>query len=118
MTAKVASVFKALAMRLSVSESDFLYLSYEDIHTSDDLYFRLPTAAKLEELLEKELFDNCAYENEGGKIEVFARSSLDGAPEKRKWLRSGDTKQWIGWSCRCPCSREKQRSEDRPERRS
>ena len=43
MASGVASVFRALADKLEVRESDFLLLELEKVTTADQLYFMLPS---------------------------------------------------------------------------
>jgi len=87
MSSKVRSVFKSMAMKLGVEESDFLTLASAGICTADDFFFRLPTSAKLEDYLEQDMFTTLSYEEGDGRIVNYARSSQD-AVTSREWLRS------------------------------
>jgi hypothetical protein len=87
MASKVKSVFKSLAMRLEVEESDFLLLAYEGMESADDFFFKIPSVVKLEDYLEHDMYPLAAYERFDGTIATFQRVAHDPIA-LRQWLRS------------------------------
>jgi hypothetical protein len=86
MASKVKSVFRSLAMRLEVDESDFLLLSHDGMESADDFFFKIPSVAKLEDYLEQDMHPLAAYEQQDGTIVTFNRAANDPTP-LRQWCR-------------------------------
>ena len=77
MASRTAPLFEALAKRLGVAESDFLLLGREGIRTADDMYYKLPTTADLEDFLRTVLFPECAYiDEDSGQLTSCPRHQI------------------------------------------
>ena len=93
MASGVASVFRALADKLEVRESDFLLLELEKVTTADQLYFMLPSEANLEKFLEECIFPRGGEIDEGADPPVLGSVPREGAEDTAvcsRWLRSPD----------------------------
>eukprot|EP00972_Heterocapsa_arctica_P033328 4905310-Heterocapsa_arctica.AAC.1 len=56
MASQVDALFKGLAMKLDVSEPDFITLLHEGIHNANDYFVRIPDSERVEAFIKEVIF--------------------------------------------------------------
>ena len=77
MSARVASVFRAMAKELEVAESDVLTLAYSRIETANYFYFRLPNAQRLEDYMISDISPFQTHWSEVDSTEPHSRAACE-----------------------------------------
>ena len=84
MSSKVTSVFRGLAERLAADADDLLLLEADGINTCDELFFRLPSAERLEEYLGQRVYGFRAERRDDDTLNTLAASRTE---TRATWLR-------------------------------
>ena len=79
--ATLSSAFVRAAIKFNASESDYLVLESNGIHTFEALAYRVPKADDLEELLKMSIMPYSGYKHPDGKVEIFNREPPAAWPE-------------------------------------
>eukprot|EP00969_Alexandrium_andersonii_P037683 1652043-Alexandrium_andersonii.AAC.1 len=72
MSSRVASVFRGLAERLGCGEEDLAVLEADGLSSADELFFRIPTAERLEDYLGQRLFGSQGVRLSDGSFQIEA----------------------------------------------